>query len=360
MNSDLIHPRGFGSDNHASIHPEILRGLTDVNTGHAPAYGMDNLTARVRENCKEVFGAGAETYFVFNGTAANVLCLRAFLRSHEAVVAASTAHLTEDECGAPEFHGGHKVLTVASPDGKIAPEGIAKWLTRRGDQHSVQARMVSLTQPTEFGTVYTLEELARLREFTRREGLLLHVDGARLANAAVHLGCGLKDLTSGAGIDALSMGGTKNGMLGGEAVIFFNPDALTHFKYIQKQEMQLPSKTRFIAAQFYAYLRNDLWRRIAEKSCGLARELAAALEDVPEIDIVHPVQSNAVFVRLPKTWVKPLKDACFFYVWDEKQWIARLMLSNDNTSEDIAKFRGAITGLQGAAPRNGGGKSKEN
>ncbi len=343
---ELSHPKGFGSDNHAGIHLKILKSITDNNVGHAPAYGTDLLTQATRDLFTKTFGK-CETFFVFNGTAANVLSLRAYLKSHEAVLTTESSHLAVDECGAPEFHGGHKVITVASPDGKLRPSDIERHLIRRGDQHAVQVRMVSITQPTEVGTVYSLHELKELREYTREHNLLLHIDGARLANAVVQLGTTFKAMTSDIGIDALSFGGTKNGLMGGEAVLFFNTAELEEFRYIQKQEMQLPSKTRFIAAQFYAYLQNDVWREIAAHSLNLAQQLAATLSDVPEIEITQAVQSNAVFARLPKAWIKRLKETCFFYVWDEREWIVRLMLSYDNSSEDIQRFRATIGELRG-------------
>lgn len=342
---EFSHPRGFGSDNHASIHPEILRTVAQANTGHAPAYGTDKLTLAAKELIASHFG-NEESYFVFNGTAANVLCLRALLQPHEAVLTTETSHLAVDECGAPEFHGGNKVITVKGTNGKLRPEDLKPYLTRRGDQHAVQPRLISVAQPTELGTVYSLEELRALSDFARMNQLLLHIDGARLANAALSLNTDFKTMTSGIGIDALSLGGTKNGLMGGEAVLFFKSAAPPAFKYIHKQEMQLPSKTRFIAAQFFAYFRNDLWRRIAARSCELARHLEAALKDVPEIEITQPVQSNAVFARIPKDWTKALRDVCFFYVWDETDWTVRLMISHDNTEEDIAKFRAAIERLR--------------
>lgn len=342
---ELSHPRGFGSDNHATIHPEILKAIADFNTGHAPAYGTDALTLATKELIRSLFG-NSECFFVFNGTAANVLCLRALLKPHEAVITTETSHLAVDECGAPEFHGANKIITVKTTDGKLRPEDIRPLLVRRGDQHAVQPRLASITQPTELGTVYSLDELRALREVTRANELLLHVDGARLANAVLHLNTDFRTMTAELGIDALSLGGTKNGLMGGEAVLLFHPGAAADFKYIQKQEMQLPSKTRFIAAQFYAYFTGDLWRRIAAHSCGLAKKLAAALEGIPEIEITQPVQSNAVFPRIPKPWTKSLKDTCFFYVWDETDWTVRLMLSHDNTEADIASFRAAVDRLR--------------
>lgn len=329
--------RGFGSDNHATVHPQVLDAIVKVNQGHAAAYAHDEISERARKKFKEIFGPNAQTYFVFNGTAANVLCLRALLHSHEAVICASTAHIAVDECGAPEFHGGHKLITIPSQDGKITPEMIDPYLIRLGDQHYVQPKLVSITQPTELGTVYSMEELRALRDYTLKKDLMLHIDGARFANAVARLGVSFLDMTHLLGIDALSLGGTKNGLLGAEAVVFFKKN-IPHFKYIQKQEMQLASKVRFMAAQFLAYFENDLWKEIALKGLHLAEDLAHALKDVPEIQITQKVQSNAVFARIPKSWTQALKETAFFYVWDESDWTVRLMMSHDNTKEDIDRF----------------------
>lgn len=338
--------RGFGSDNHASVHPEIMAALIAVNHGHAPSYGMDSWTVQAKESFRAHFGSEVDIFFVFNGTAANVLCLRQLLKSHEAVICADTSHLAQDECGAPEFHGGHKLLTVATPDGKLRPQDLEALLVRRGDQHAVQPRLISVTQPTEWGTVYTVEELKALKNFCRQHGLFLHMDGARLANAVVYLQTTFKALTTEVGVDALSFGGTKNGLMGGEAVLFFGEARHSDFRYLQKQEMQLPSKMRFLSAQFAAYLGKDLWAQMAKHALDLAQELAESLARVPELEVVQKVQSNAVFVRFPQAWVRPLKETCFFYVWDERAWIARLMLSHDNTGEDIRRFRSAVDTLR--------------
>lgn len=337
---------GFGSDNHATIHEEVLQSITAFNQGHAPSYGSDALTAGVKELMQQHFGPKAQVFFVFNGTAANVLCLRALLDSHEAVITAESSHMAQDECGAPEFHGSNKVLTVPTLDGKLTPELIAPLLVRLGDQHTVQPRMVSLTMPTELGTVYSLDELKKLREFTRKHNLFLHIDGARLGNAACALDVGFKQITSDIEVDAVSLGGTKNGLLGAEAVIFFDQRRCERFKYIHKQEMQLPSKTRFLAAQFHAYFNNDLWLRIAQHSLRLAKELKIELERFNKVKILYPVQSNAVFAKFPREWVKPLRETCFFYIWDETTWVTRLMLSHDNTSQDIKRFVGRLEELQ--------------
>jgi threonine aldolase len=246
--------------------------------------------------------------------------------------------LDQDECGAPEKHLGVKLLTLSSEDGKITPAQIEKLLVRRGDQHHVQPRVVSITQPTELGVCYSPEELKELRAFTRRHQLLLHMDGARLANAAYFLQASFRELTGDIGLDALSLGGTKNGLLGAEAVIFWNQDWARDFKFHRKQMMQLPSKMRFLAAQFSAYFHQDLWREIASHSHAMALSLKNGLEGIPGVEILHPVESNAVFIRFPKTWTKTLKEQMFFYIWDETRWSGRLMASFDTRAEDINEF----------------------
>ncbi|MBX7232170.1 MAG: threonine aldolase [Bdellovibrionales bacterium] len=347
----------FGSDNYATIHPEVLETIAQVNVGHAPAYGLDFVTAEVRELFKKIFNHPVQTYFVFNGSAANVLSLRALLQPHEAVIATDVSHIQNDECGAPEFHGGNKIITLPSQEGKLTPALIEPILIRLGDQHCVQPRLVSITQPTELGTVYSIQELKQLSSFCKKNQLLLHMDGARLGNAVCFLNSSFQEMTTDVKLDALSLGGTKNGLLGAEAILFFNHQNIeaknyhrssvpAHFKFIQKQELQLPSKVRFLAAQFKAYFQNELWRRMAQKSLSLTQELAQALQNIPEISIQYPVQSNAVFAQLPKSWVKPLKETCFFYIWDEKKFVARFMLSHDNQSADIKRFIETIQQLQ--------------
>lgn len=338
--------RGFGSDNHATIHPLVLENILSTNKDHAPSYGTDEISESVRQIFRQHFGENARTYFVFNGTAANVLCLRALLKSHEAALCTDVAHLAVDECGAPEFHGGNKIISTPSRLGKLQISELEKCLTRLGDQHSVQPRLISITQPTELGTCYSLEELSALNRFAKKNRLLIHLDGARLANAAVHLKCDFKTLMHTLEPDAVSFGGTKNGLMGAEAVIFFDEDVARDFRYIQKQEMQLPSKMRFLTTQFRAYFANDLWRSIAHSSLSRALQLREAIAKTGALEVCYPVESNAVFVKLPKAWVQPLKDTCFFYIWDEREFIARLMLSHDSESDEIAKFCETLKDLQ--------------
>ena len=337
------HTRGFGSDNHSGIHPDILQSILEANQGHSPSYGTDSLTREVNSLFKEHFGGAAEPFFVFNGTAANVLCLDALVQPHQSVLCADTSHLWLDECGAPERYVGCKLIPVASTFGKLTPESIAPHLIRGGDQHFSQPGAISITQPTELGTCYTLDELTSLVTFAKSHGLKFHIDGARLTNAAAHLDCTLAAISSDLGIDALSFGGTKNGLFGAEAVLLFDTKATEGFKYRRKQAMQLPSKTRFIAAQYKAYLRADLWKKIASHGNEKALELRASIAIFDEIGLPYPTQSNAVFATIPKTWVKPLKKSSFFYVWETDPCLIRLMTTYDTTSAEISAFGQCIS-----------------
>ncbi len=334
--------RGFASDNNAGVHPRVWDALRSADRGHAVAYGDDVYTETAVRLFRERFGASAEVFFVFGGTGANVAALAAMTRPFEAVVCAESAHINVDECGAPERFNGCKLVDLATPDGKLRPEQIEPLLARRGDQHHVQPRVVSVSQPTELGTVYAVEELKALAEFARRTGLLLHVDGARLANAAAHLGVSLEELTAGAGVDVLSFGGTKNGMMYGEAVVFFDRGLAEGFRFVRKQCAQLPSKMRFVAAQFTALLGEDLWRETAAHANRMARTLAEELRAVPQVRITQPVESNAVFAVLPRESIARVQERFFFYVWNDQTSEVRLMCSFDTTEEDVRELVAVI------------------
>lgn len=336
--------RGFGSDNHAGVHPAMMEALSAANIGHVPAYGTDPITEQAQQVLRQHFG-NIDAYFVFNGTAANVLSLRAMTASYHSVICAETAHIHVDECGAPEYFTGCKVITVPSHFGKVKIEDIERRLIRGGDQHFAQPRVLSLTQSTEYGTVYTPEELRALCDFAHAHKLLVHMDGARLVNAAASLGVSLKAITADVGIDVLSLGGTKNGLMMGEAVVFFNRALADNFKFVRKQAMQLPSKTRFIAAQFIAWLQDDLWRTNANHANAMAQVMAAGLEKIPQIKVTQPVEANAVFALFPKSVVKPLRENYFFYVWDETTFEVRLMMSFDTRLEDIEGFLAQLSAL---------------
>ncbi|WP_413574647.1 threonine aldolase family protein [Bdellovibrio sp. HCB290] len=337
--------RGFGSDNHAGIHPRILESLKDANVEHAPSYGTDEWTEEASRCFKNHFGPAAQTFFVFNGTAANVTALRAITRPWQSVLCADVAHINVDECGAPEQMGGFKLQPVPSIDGKISVAALEQHFIRRGDQHFSQAAVLSITQPTELGTVYTLDEMRELILWARERKLYVHIDGARLANAAVSLNKTLQEITTDLGVDVVSFGGTKNGLLMGEAVIFLNKSLAHDFKYVRKQSSQLPSKSRFIACQFIEYFKNDLWKEIASNSLERAQELYHAVREIPGLVVRTEPASNAVFAKIPQTWVKPLREKFFFYVWDENTFECRWMTSWDTQTQDITNFANAIKEL---------------
>jgi threonine aldolase len=330
--------RSFASDNNAGVHPAVLEAIASANDGHVVAYGDDPYTARAVKLFRELLAKDAEVYFVFGGTGANVLALKAGTESHNAIVCAHTAHINVDECGAPEKFTGCKLLPINSPDGKIRVEQIKPLLHGVGFEHHVQPRVISVSQATEMGTVYTPRELQALAKFAHANDMLLHVDGARIANAAASLNVKLKDITKDAGVDILSFGGAKNGMMYGEAVVFFNTSLATNFKYTRKQGTHLPSKMRFISAQFEALLSNDLWRKNAQRANQMARVLARELAKISQITITQKVESNGVFAIVPKKYIAQLQKKYFFYVWNEEISEVRFMTSFDTTEEDIGAF----------------------
>lgn len=351
-------PRVFASDNFAGAHPDVLAALAAANEGHAPAYGADRYTAAAEARFREHFGDQAEAFFVFNGTAANVLCLRAAARPFEAVICPETAHLNVDECGAPEYVAGVKLLTVHTPDGKLTPELAASRVRRVGDEHAVQPRVVSISQATELGTVYSPAETRALADFAHERDLLLHVDGARLANAAACTGLPLRALTTDVGVDVLSFGGTKNGALCAEAVVFLRPGLADAVRYLRKQSAQLASKMRFLAVQLDALLSDDLWLRNAEHANAMAMRLAQAVDRIPGVRITQRVEANAVFAVLPRAATERLRgqvpgEALFdseipFYIWSERSGEVRWMTSWDTTEEDVDSFAAAVAEAVGA------------
>ena len=336
--------RGFGSDNHSGISPEIFKAIADANTDHALAYGDDEWCARTEALFRDCFGPQAKVYFVFNGTGANVLSIDAMCRSHEAVVCAETAHINVDECGAPQRVVGCRLLTVDTPDGKLTPELVKTRLHGFGFEHHSQPRAISITQSTELGTLYTLGEIRALADLAHSYNMFLHMDGARLANAAVSLNCSFKEMTTDLGVACLSFGGTKNGLLMGESCVILNPTLDIDMKYRRKQMTQLCSKMRFMAAQFEAYLTTDLWRRNAEHSNAMAqllyREVCAL-----GVKVMYPVQVNSVFVQLPADIWHALQKEYFFYDWDEASNVVRWMCSFDTTEDDIRNFVAALKRL---------------
>ena len=330
--------RSFASDNNAGVHPEVIDAIKTANDGHVVAYGSDPITARAMELFQKHFGGDVAVYFVFGGTGANVLGLKAITQPHHAIFCADTAHVNVDECGAPEKFTGCKLITIPTPDGKLRVEQIKPLLHGIGVEHHVQPRVITISQATEMGTVYTRDELQTLADFAHHNGLLLHVDGARLSNAAVALDASLKEITADAGVDVLSFGGTKNGMMYGEAVVFFDKARASDFKYIRKQGMHLPSKMRFISAQFEALLAGDLWRRGAAHANRMAQLLGSELAKVPKIKLTQPVETNGVFATIPKEYIPALQEKYFFYVWDDAISEVRLMASFDTSEDDIHDF----------------------
>lgn len=335
----------FSSDNYAGAHPAVLAALADASRGHITAYGDDPWTSRASARLCEAFGA-AGAFFVFNGTGANILGISLMLRPYEAVICPEGSHLNTDEGGAAERIVGCKLMTVQTADGKLTPGLVSTRLGRITDVHQVQPRVVAITQATEVGTCYTLDELRRLAEFCRANGLLLFADGARLANAAAFLGCSLAELSAHA--DALSFGGTKNGAMGAEALIVMNPALLGSAPFLRKQEMQLASKMRYLAAQFNALLDDDLWLRNAGHANAMARRLADGVADVPGVGLWQPVESNGVFATLDPALIEPLRRDWPFHVWDPEQHVVRWMAAFDTTEDDVEAFLADIRALAGA------------
>lgn len=328
----------FASDNYAGVHPKIMEALQQANEGHAPSYGADEWTARARKRFTEHFGDNIEVFFVYNGTGANVLGLSALTRSFQAIICSDLAHIQVDESTAPEKFTGCKLFTIPTENGKISPEQIEARIMRIGDQHHAQASVISISQATEYGTVYTPEEVAAIAQVAKKHGLYLHMDGSRIANAAVSLGREFASFTRDAGVDVLSFGGTKNGLMFGEAVVFFKPELAQYFGFIRKQGMQLHSKMRFIGAQFDTLLGTGLWKSNAEHSNRMARLLEVELKKIPAVTITQSVDANGVFAMLPPSIIPELQKEYFFYVWNEKKSEVRLMCSFDTMEEEVRDF----------------------
>ena len=328
----------FISDNASGVHPEVLAAIAAANDGHAVAYGHDEYTGHAKQVLREHFGARAEILFALTGTGANVLALQSVLQSYQAIICADCSHLHRDECGAPEKFIGSKLLPAPTREGKLTPELIAPLLADTCMVHRAQPRVVTISQCTEWGTVYTPDEIRALSAFCRANNLLLHVDGARLCNAAVALDMSLKSMTADCGVDVLSFGGTKNGLMGAEAVVFFEPELARTAAFFRKQAMQLSSKMRFIAVQFEALFAAGLWQRNASHANAMATRLAAAIADVDSLNIVMPVESNAVFAQLPPDCIAKLQALTRFAVWSTPQSIVRWMTSFDTAETDVDQF----------------------
>jgi threonine aldolase len=340
--------RTFASDNYSGVHPDIFAALQRANQGHTPSYGADEYTARATALFRQHFTPDTEVFFAYNGTGANVIGLSAITRSFEAIICSDLAHINVDESTAPEKFLGCKLVTIPTEDGKIYPHDVEHRIQRVDDQHHPQARVISISQSTEYGTVYSVEEIQALAAVARKHDLYLHMDGSRLANAAVSLGKSFREFTVDAGVDVLSFGGTKNGLMFGEAVLFFHPALAKHFKYIRKQSMQLHSKMRFIGAQFEALLRGDLWKQSAGHANAMARLLEQELRSIPGVTITRPVQANGIFATLPPAIIPALQEEIYFYVWNEKTSEIRLMCSFDTQEEDVRHFSASVRRLIGA------------
>ncbi len=330
--------RSFASDNNAGIHPEVLDAIASANHGHTVGYGDDVYTESAVSKFKKHFGNSIEVFFVFNGTAANCLSLKALTETYNAVICGEAAHIYVDECGAPEKFTGCKLIPIATSDGKLTVEAIKRAYHGVGDQHHVQPRVISITQATEVGTVYKPREIEAIASFAHDRKMFLHMDGARIANAAARLGLSLRQATRDVGVDVLSFGGTKNGLMGAEAVIFFDQKLGRDFLYLRKQGMQLASKMRFIAAQFEALLSDELWLKSARHANRMARLLERELRKIQKIKIVYPVEANGVFAQIPHKAIAKVQKRYFFYVWNEEQSVVRWMCSFDTTQEDVHQF----------------------
>jgi threonine aldolase len=339
MSPAPIQPtRNFSSDNNAGIHPEILEAIARANQGHVVAYGDDPYTRSAVKKFEEHFGPDIAVFFTFNGTGANVLGLQALTHSFHSILCSDYAHIYVDECGAPEKHTGCKLIPLPQQDGKISLDSVRHAYHGIGDQHHSQPRVISITQSTEMGTVYQPEEVKALANFAHEHGMFLHMDGARIANAAASLGQTLRQATRDLGVDVLTFGGTKNGIMGGEAVIFFQPKLAQDFLFLRKQNMQLASKMRFIAAQFEALLTNDLWRHSAEHANRMARVLEKEISRIPGVKVVWKVEANGVFTQIPRHSLEKIKQHYYFYMWVEEESIVRWMCSFDTTEDDISAF----------------------
>ena len=333
--------RDFGSDNYAGAHPQVLAAIAEAAGGHVPAYGADPYTQRLREVLSGAFGADVDLYPVLNGTGANVVSLQAMLPRWGAVVCTSTAHINTDENAAPERVGGLKLLPVETTDGKLTPELVATQLGGRGDEHRAQPGVVSITQSTELGTVYTPDEIRAIADHAHANGLRVHLDGSRLSNAAACLDVPLSALTADVGVDVVSLGGTKNGAVLGEAVVVLDRAAVDGVAYLRKIDTQLASKMRFVSAQLLALYDGDLWRTSAQHANAMAARLRAGLEQVPGIEPTQPTQVNAVFVRMPAALAAELRRTWRFYDWGAGTGEVRLMCAFDTRPEDVDAFVGA-------------------
>ena len=337
--------KAFASDNYSGVHPEIMKALQNANEAHAGSYGNDQYTTSAVNKFREFFGNDVEVFFVYNGTGANVLGLTTLTQSFNSILCAEGAHINVDESTAPEKFLGCKLVAIPSADGKITATQLKEKIQRIGDQHHPQAKVISISQASEYGTVYSIEELKSLSEIAKGNELYFHMDGSRLANASVTLGKSFKEFTKDVGVDVLSFGGTKNGLMFGEAIVFFRPGLAKDFMYQRKQGMQLASKMRFISAQFEALLTNDLWKKNASHTNSLAKMLGAELNKIEGIRVTQEIEANGVFAVMPPHIIESLQKEYPFYVWNEKINEVRLMCSWDSTEGEIKNFVDKVKAL---------------
>jgi threonine aldolase len=337
--------RSFGSDNNSGIHPAIMDALVKANTGHAIGYGDDEITKLAEDKFRQLFGCELDVYFVFSGTAANILSLATLCQPFHSIICAETSHIHVDECGAPERFIGCKIIPVKTKNGKLTVEIVEPYLTGFGTEHHSQPRIISIAQASELGTVYRPIEIKALSDLAHKHSMYLHIDGARIANAVASLGCSISDISKFSGADILTFGGTKNGMMFGEAIIFFDKTLSKKFKFIRKQGMQLYSKMRFVSAQFVAYLENGLWLQNARNANKMANLLADEIKKIPQINITQVTESNGVFAKIPKRIIEPLREQFFFYNWDEANDEVRWMCSFDTSEKDVIDFVSVIKKL---------------
>ena len=333
--------KSFASDNNSGVHPNIMQALIDANIEHVVAYGSDSYTKKAVDLLKNVFGADS-VFFAFNGTGANVISLQACLKSFHAVICAETAHINVDECGAPVRFSGCPLFPLSTVDGKLTPELIKHKLYGFGDQHHSQPKVIFISQSTELGTLYSLDEIRAICDLAHQYDMYVHIDGARLSNAAAAMNVSLKNLTADCGIDILSFGGTKNGMMMGEAVVSFRKEITEYLHFYRKQSAQLFSKMRYLSAQFIAYFENDLWLENASHANRMAKMLAEELQKLPELRFTQKVETNALFFIMPGELLRKIREKYFFYVWNEEQNEVRLVTSFDTNERDIRDFVNAV------------------
>jgi len=333
-----MNKRGFASDNNSGIHPEVLKAIELANVGHVVGYGEDIYTEKACELLRKEFGNDTGVFFTLTGTGANILSIQTLCQSFSAILCAETAHINVDECGAPEKFTGSKLVAIPSANGKVSPGELTKRLHGFGVEHHSQPALLSISQVTEMGTVYRVEEIRELAEIVHSHGMYLHMDGARISNAAVSLGLNFRAFTRDAGVDVLSFGGTKNGLMLGEAVLIFNSELSRHTKFFRKQAAQLYSKMRFVSAQFIPYLEDEIWKHNATHSNKMAKMLEGLISDINKITVTQKVEANGVFATLPRDVIPLIRKEFFFYDWDESKGEVRWMTSFDTTEEDIHSF----------------------